>query len=211
MSANASVRTIPKKSVRHDFNFHRGLSIMTLMSFLDLVRRRQSCRRYAPTVVSREALSRCIEAARLAPSACNSQPWTFVVIDRDPLRSEVARAAFTGIYAMNKFVIPAPVLVAVVTERSRFAAAMGGKFRGTQFSLMDVGIACEHFVLQAEEEGLGSCWLGWFDEKAVKRLLGLSRREKVDILISIGYPVDGTVREKKRRSRDEMSRFVCDG
>ncbi len=180
------------------------------MSFLELAAKRQSCRRYTTTEVPREALQRCVEAARLAPSACNSQPWTFLVVDRDPLRTKVAQAAFAGIYSMNKFAIPAPVLVAVVTERSRFAAALGGKFRGTQFSLMDVGIACEHFVLQAEEEGLGTCWLGWFDEKAVKRLLGLSRRDKVDTLIGVGYPADDTVREKKRRPTEEMSRFVCD-
>ncbi len=177
------------------------------MTFLELVRQRRSVRAYLPDAIPRDALERCLEAARLAPSACNSQPWRFIVVDEPGLKAELAGAAFAGMYSMNTFAADAPVLVAVVRERSKFAAAMGGLFRGVQYALIDVGVACEHFVLQAEEEGLGTCWLGWFNEKAVKRTLGLRAKDKVDIILSVGYPADEEVRDKQRKTLGAMVRF----
>ncbi len=178
------------------------------MNFLDLCRRRQSCRRYDPRPIPREAVERCLEAARLAPSACNSQPWTFLVVDDPALRARVAAAAFGGIYAMNRFAADAPALVVIVTERSRYAARLGGQFRGVRYSLIDLGIAGEHFILQATEEGLGTCWLGWFDETAVKKVLGLPRSAKVDVIVSVGRAAaDDRLREKNRKSLDEIRSF----
>ena len=175
------------------------------MSFLNLVRNRYSLRRYSPKAVPGESIERCLEAARLAPSACNSQPWRFIVVEEERLRTRLAERAFGGVYAMNAFAGKSPVLVVVVTERSRYAARLGGFLRGVQYSLIDIGIACEHFVLQAEEEGLGTCWLGWFNEKAVKRVLGLPRKTRVDIVISLGYAEEDEKQEKKRKSLGEMS------
>ena len=177
------------------------------MSFLKLVNSRQSCRSYDTRPVPRDMIDRCLEAARLAPSACNSQPWSFIVIDRDPLRRRLAEVAFSGIYSLNKFALDAPVLVAVVTERSKYIARLGGHFRGVQYSLIDIGIAGEHLDLQAAEEGLGCCWLGWFNEKAVKKILSLPRSAHVDIMFSLGYSKD-QLRPKKRRSLDEVCRFA---
>ncbi len=80
--------------------------------------------------------------------------------------------------------------------------------RGIPYSLIDLGIAGEHFALQAAEEGLGACWLGWFNERAVKKTLGLSRREHVDILFSLGYPVEGKgIPEKKRKQSTEICEY----
>ncbi len=179
------------------------------MAFLDLVRRRRSVRAYAPDPVPREMLDRCVEAARLAPSACNSQPWTFLLVDDLERRRRLAEAAFGGVYRMNSFAAQAPVLVAVLTERSRFAALLGGFFRGVQYSLLDVGIEVEHFVLQASEEGLGTCWLGWFDEKNVKRVLDLPAGARVDVLLSVGFPVpaEGAKPRASRKSLEEMRRY----
>lgn len=176
--------------------------------FLDLVRQRQSVRAYKPTSVPREIIDRCLEAVRLAPSACNSQPWSFLVADDEPLRSKLAAVAFAGVYAMNAFAASAPVLIAAITERSKAVAALAGRMRGVQYNLIDLGIACEHLVLQAAAEGLGACWLGWFNEKAVKRVLGLSRWAHVDILISLGYPADPAVRDKQRKPLAEIRRYV---
>lgn len=182
-------------------------------SFLDLCRARQSCRRYDPSrPVPRDALDRCLEAARLAPSACNSQPWTFVVIDEPARRAALAEAAFGGLHRMNRFAAEAPVLVVVLTERSKTLARIGGQIRGVPYRLIDVGIACEHFVLQAEEEGLGTCWLGWFDERAVKRVLGLPRSAHADIMISVGHPAAGDApRPKNRKAPEEMRRYLGGG
>jgi nitroreductase len=175
------------------------------MSFLELAQKRRSCRKYSSQSVSMESIKRCLEAARLAPSACNSQPWRFVVIFDPDLRMRAAEAAFSGMYGMNAFAKNAPVLVAVIREQSTYAAQIGSAWRGVQYSLIDLGIACDHFTLQAAEEGLGTCWLGWFNEKAVKKVLGLPGNTKIDILLSVGYPQDDVIAEKNRKALDEMS------
>jgi len=177
------------------------------MTFLDLVKRRRSVRKYSAKPVPREVITRCIEAARLAPSACNSQPWHFIVVDDQELRKRVAQAAFSGAYSMNSFAGDAPVLVVTVRDKSGYFATLGEFFRGVQYNLIDIGIACEHFVLQAEEDGVGTCWLGWFNEKAVKKILGIPKDKKADIIISMGYPEDGEPRDKIRKPTEEISSF----
>ena len=174
------------------------------MSFLDLVKKRQSCRKYLSTPVAKDALERCLEVTRLAPSACNSQAWRFIVVLDPALKSRLAEKAFSGIYGMNSFAKAAPVLVVVVTEKLKFAAQTAGAMRGTQYNLIDIGISCEHFILQATEEGLGTCWLGWFDQKGVHEALGLSKKDSIDIMISVGYSADPQ-REKVRKSTSDMS------
>jgi len=129
----------------------------------------------------------CLEAARLAPSACNSQPWKFIVVDDRQLKKKLSDAAFSGIYSINSFCKMAPVIVVVISEKSKFLARIGGMFRGTKYYLIDIGVACEHFVLQAEELGLGTCWIGWFNEEAVKSILNIPKPKKIDVLIALGY------------------------
>jgi nitroreductase len=175
------------------------------MKFLELVKKRRSCRQYASRSISLDIVQRCLEAARWAPSACNSQPWRFIVLIDTDLRRRAVDAAFSGVYAMNGFAKEAAALVVVVREKAKFSARLGGLWRGVQYSLIDVGIACDHFTLQAAEEGLGSCWLGWFDELALKKVLDLSHHTKIDVLISLGYPLNESVVEKSRKSINEMS------
>jgi len=178
------------------------------MKFLELVKKRSSVRRYAARPVPREVIEKCLEAARLTPSACNSQPWRFIVVSDPALKDKLGEIAFSGIYSMNSFAKKAPALVVVVRQRSSKAATAGGFFRGTQYNLIDLGAACEHFVLQAAEEGIGTCWLGWFNEKKVKRLLGIKRGSRADIIISMGYPESEKQREKSRKPLSEISRFI---
>ena len=178
------------------------------MSFLALANKRKSCRKYLPDEISKESLDRCIEAARLSPSACNSQPWRFIIVKSPELKNRLAEKVFSGIYSMNAFAKDAPVLVVVVRERSKYAAMMGGTLRGVQYSLIDIGIAIEHFALQAAEEGLGTCWIGWFNEGAVKKILSLSRKDKIDIILSVGHPQDLEPKEKKRKTKEEISVYI---
>ncbi len=130
---------------------------------------------------------KCLEAARLAPSACNSQPWKFIVVDDKELKKRLCRAAFNGVYSVMSFAGQAPVIVAVVSEKSKFLARVGGLLRDTKYYLIDIGIAGEHFVLQAGELGLGTCWLGWFNEGAVKSILNVPKDKKIDVLLALGY------------------------
>ena len=171
------------------------------MDFLDLVKKRQSDRKYKNTPVDRDMIVKCIEAARLAPSACNSQPWKFVVVDDSQLLPEMVSAA-AGM-GMNKFAVQCPVIVAAVLEKMNFTARIGSVIKDKEYSLLDVGIAVENFCLQAAELGLGTCILGWFDEKKVKKLLGIGSR-RVPLLITLGYP-DGETRYKIRKDINTMS------
>jgi len=157
------------------------------MALLDLLKQRKSVRDFLDRPVEREKIMMCLEAARLAPSACNSQPWRFIVVDDKQLKNKLCRAAFSGIYLINSFCKKAPVIVVVISEKSRFLARIGGMFRGTKYYLIDIGVACEHFVLQAEDLGLGTCWIGWFNEGAVKSILNVPQHKKIDILIALGY------------------------
>ncbi len=178
------------------------------MKFMDLVKKRDSVRKYSSKSVPRELIDECLEAARLAPSACNSQPWSFIVVDDEETKNEIVKKSMSGIYSSNKFVMTAPVIIVVITEHSTYTARMGGMLRHIKYNLIDIGIACEHLVLQAEELGLGTCWLGWFDEKAVKKVLGLPKSTKVDVIISLGYPDENLPAKKRiRKSLEEMRRY----
>ena len=172
------------------------------MDFYDLIQKRQSDRRYdASRQVDRDLVMKCLEAARLAPSACNSPPWKFVVVDQPDLKGQMAEAA-AGM-GMNRFATEVPVIVAVVLEKMNLTARIGSVIKDKEYSLLDVGIAVEHFCLQAAELGLGTCILGWFDEKKVKKLLGVDRR-RIPLLITLGYPA-GATRPKSRKTLEEMS------
>lgn len=178
------------------------------MDFKDLVKIRQSVREYSGRKVERDAIERCLEAARLAPSACNSQPWKFVVIDTPELREKVAKATFGALVRFNHFTLTAPVMVVLVSEPGNLRTFIGKQMKGIEFRLIDMGIAAEHFCLQAAEEGLGTCMLGWFDEKALKKSLGLPDGTKVDMVITLGYPADNyPVREKARKSMDKIREY----
>ncbi|MCX7008187.1 MAG: nitroreductase family protein [Kiritimatiellaeota bacterium] len=179
-----------------------------MKDFLELCRRRESVRRYdSAHPVDRAAIERCLEAARLAPSACNSQPWRFIVVDEPAAKAALAAVAFTGVHNFNKFAAEAPVLIIAIREFSKFAARAAGWVRSLEYSLIDLGIACEHLILQAAEEGLGTCWIGWFDERAVRKQLGLPRSTKIDIIIPLGYSAEPAVREKNRKPPAEVWSF----
>lgn len=134
------------------------------MNFLDLVKKRQSVRKYLNKMVEKEKIERCLEAARLAPSASNSQPWEFIIVDDPKLKEAVAKETFDRIISFNRFSLQAPVLILLISERSGFFRKIAETIKDKPLSLIDIGIAAEHFCLQAAEEGLGTCILGWFKE-----------------------------------------------
>ncbi len=174
------------------------------MPFSDLIQDRHSIRSYDGRPVPRALIDRCLEAARLAPSACNSQPWTFIVVDDRLTIDRIAEEACSGVYRLNQFIKTAPVLIVTVTENSKYIARLGGKIRDVRYNLIDIGIAGDHLTLQAQELGLGTCWLGWFREEGVKAVLGLPEKARIDIMFSLGYPDDSSLPEKKRRQLDDI-------
>lgn len=176
------------------------------MDFSELILLRQSVRRFDHRSVEGEKLMKCLDAARLAPSASNSQPWSFIVVDEPELRKKMAHTTYTTIVGFNRFVLHAPVILAIMLEKPRIITELGMRLKNKEWPLIDIGITAEHFCLQAAELGLGTCMLGWFDEKKVKELLHIPKEKNVALLIAVGYPVaDYTLRKKKRK---EMGR-IC--
>ena len=178
------------------------------MKFIDLVKTRQSDRKYLDKPVEREKIEHCLEAARLAPSASNSQPWEFIVVEEPELRNKVAHATYSDLIKFNRFVPTAPVLVVLNSWRPKLHMALGGILKNRQFYLIDLGITAEHFCLQATEEGLGTCILGWFQTRKIMKLLDIKAPKKPALVITLGYSGHENIRNKKRKSLDEIRKYI---
>ncbi len=179
------------------------------MKFSELIIKRESTRRFKPVQVERDLLEKCLEAARVAPSASNSQPWYFRIIDNREVIRELALRAFSGLYKLNRFTENASAMILVSTRKSKIITRTAQQIQGIRYNLVDIGIACDHLVLRAEELGLKSCWIGWFNEKAVKKFLKIPRSEKIDMIIALGYPADEkSARKKVRKSLEEIREYI---
>jgi len=176
--------------------------------FSGLVKSRRSVRKFREEKVPREVLLMCAEAARLAPSADNSQPWRFLIVDDPDKINSIGKKIFSGIYRHTKWALKAPVLVFILADLDFVAHRLGGNFQRIPFYLIDVGIAGEHFVLQAQDLGLGTCWIGWFHFKKAKQLLKIPRRYKICDILAVGYPIEGNrKRPVKRKNLDNIACF----
>ena len=172
------------------------------MGVLDIIKKRQSVRKYQDRPVEDEKLQQILEAARLAPSSSNSQPWHFIAVKDKQLKTKLLQAVPMGVAAINKFIDEAPlVIVGCVTPG--FFQKVSSVF-GRENHFIDVSIAMEHMVLVAEELGLGTCWIGWFDEGKVKKLLDVPRGAKVVAMLSLGIPKEGGTHATTRKALEEI-------
>ena len=171
------------------------------MDFLEIAKLRQSCRSYDESrPVEEEKLKAVLEAARLAPSACNGQPYHFTVC-RGETAKQVA-AATTGL-GMNKFAVQAPVLIVVSEMAYVKSAAMGAKAKGNDYRSIDIGIAAAYLTAEAATQGLSTCILGWLDDARIRQLCDLSY--PVRLVITLGYAKDTDApRPKKRKELSEL-------
>ena len=175
------------------------------MNFTELAQNRQSCRSYNPDrAVEQEQLDRILQSARLAPSACNGQPY-HITVCRGEAAGQVAKAV-QGM-GMNKFAPDAPVML-VLSEKSYVAtAALGSKLKGIDYRSIDIGILAAYITAEAAAQGLGTCILGWLDDEAIRKICGLDGA--VRLVITLGYAKDGDkLRPKKRREMDELVSMV---
>jgi nitroreductase len=172
---------------------------------MELALARQSLRQYSNRDVEQSKVELCVEAARIAPSASNGQPWRFLVVDEPTLKDSVAEACIGPGTIFNRFAAQAPVLVVLVIERSTSLNRIGAAIKRRNYPLIDIGIAAEHFCLQAAELGLGTCMIGWFDERKIKRLLDVPATLRIGLVVTLGYP-DGTepVRPKARKGLETI-------
>lgn len=171
------------------------------MDFLSIAKTRQSCRSYDENrPVEEEKLQAVLEAVRLAPSACNGQPYHLTVC-----RGETAKAvaaATTGV-GLNKFAKQAPILIVISEESYVKSAALGAKLKGNDYRSLDIGIAAAYLTAEAAAQGLGSCILGWFDDKKIRKLCDL--KNPVRLVITLGYAAEGEkLREKKRKTAEQL-------
>lgn len=177
------------------------------MDFLKFVSTRQSDRAFDPNrPVEKEKIDRILEAARMAPSACNSQPWHFVVVDNPELRDKVADATSARALGMNHFTKQAPVHILLVEEKVNLSSGIGGWIKQKDYAQLDLGIVSAHIALAAHSEGLGSCILGWFDEPKMRQLLHIPKNKRVWLDIVIGYSTQ-PLREKKRKRLQDIASY----
>lgn len=168
------------------------------MNFLELAQTRYSCRKYQDRPVEPEKLEAVLEAVRLSPSACNSQPYHLTVC-RGESAKQVAKA--TAGMGLNGFAKEAPVLIVLSEMPYNKTAALGAKMKGNDYRSIDIGIAAAYLTAEAHAQGLGTCILGWLDDKKIREICGLEH--PVRLVITVGYPAD-EARTKKRKTLDEL-------
>ena len=171
------------------------------MNFLDIARSRQSCRSYDENrSVEQEKLDAILEALRLAPSACNGQPY-HVTVCRGQLAKEVAAA--TASMGLNKFAAQAPIMLVLSEMPYVRTAAMGAKVKGNDYRSIDIGIAAAYMTAEATAQGLDTCILGWFNDKKIRALCDLKHPAR--LVITLGYAKQGDpLRNKVRKELDEL-------
>ena len=171
------------------------------MDFLEIANTRQSCRHYDPArAVEQEKLDAVLEAARLAPSACNGQPYHITVCTGDA-RETVAKATMG--MGMNKFAAQAPVLIVISEAPYVKSAALGAKVKGNDYRSIDIGIATAYLTAEATAQGLSTCILGWLDDEKLRKICDL--KYPVRLVITLGYAKeDDKLRTKKRKEISEL-------
>ncbi|MGC9150493.1 MAG: nitroreductase family protein [Microbacter sp.] len=174
--------------------------------FLDLVQQRQSVRSYTNEPIEQEKLDRIFEAARLAPSACNAQPWKIIAVDQPELRHQIADAASNHVVGVNHFTKQAPVQLIIIEERANLLSSFGSWSQHKHYPHLDLGILAAHIVLAAADEGVGSCIIGWFNEQQIKKILQIPADKKVVLMILLGYSAE-KLRKKRRKSLSEILSF----
>ena len=170
------------------------------MNFYEIACNRQSCRKYdAEKPIEQEKLTAILESARLAPSACNGQPY-HITVCRGENAKQVAKATMG--MGMNKFAADAPVLLVISEKPYVKSAALGAKVKGNDYRSMDIGIVTAYITAEATAQGLGSCILGWLDDDKIREVCHLDGA--VRLVITLGYGKDDKLRSKKRKEIEEL-------
>jgi nitroreductase len=177
-----------------------------MSDFLELCKRRQSCRGFSDKPVEHEKLVRCAEAGRLCHSACNAQPWSFVVVESP---DKVAAVAECGKQlGQNAWLSTARAFIVVLEEHAVLSPTISCFLDSQYYAKFDCGSAAAYICLEAADQGLGSCIIGIYDRKKICGLLNLPVETRFGSLIALGYPASDAVRSKKRKEFDSVTRFV---
>ena len=174
------------------------------MNFNEIAKIRQSCRSYdSERAIEDEKLQMILESARLSPSACNGQPY-HITVCKGELAKTVAKA--TAGMGLNKFAVEAPVMIVISEKPYVKTAAVGSKLTGNDYRSIDIGILSAYITAEAAVQGLGTCILGWFDEKKVRKVCGID--STIRLVITLGYPKEtDKLRDKKRKDMNDLVSF----
>lgn len=175
------------------------------MNFTEIAETRQSCRNYDSTRdIEEEKLNRILETARLSPSACNGQPY-HITVCRGEIAKKVANA--TQGMGLNKFAPDAPVLLVISEMPYNATAAMGAKLKKNDYRSIDIGILSAYITAEATAQGIGSCILGWLDDKEIRQLCDIGGQ--VRLVITLGYPkAEDKLRNKKRKDMETLVKML---
>ena len=167
------------------------------MEFFEVIKKRRSIRKYQDIPVEEDKIIKITDAAILAPSASNGQPWRFIALRDRVLLDRVVKEALGTI---NQWAITAPLLIIGCSIKSSIITHYFGEVvSGIKYHLLDMGIVLEHIVLEAENLGLSSCWIGWFNEKKIKKILDINYRWRIAALLTIGYADSSYVPSPQKR------------
>jgi nitroreductase len=167
---------------------------------LEIIRERFSVRQYKDLPIEEDKLAMILEAARLAPSASNSQPWHFYVVkDKEKINALAGKMPIGTHLIANSFISQAPIVIVATAGPIDILHKVASFIVNRRWYYLDIGIALEHMVLTAWDLGIGSCWIGWFDEKKVKKLLDIPKGEEVVAMLTLGYPKEERLPFPKHR------------
>jgi len=172
----------------------------------EIIQKRRSVRNYKDTPVDDETIASIINAGRLSPSACNAQPWRFIAVTEKALIYEIVNEGLGGVVP-NKWAASAPVIIVGCAQLNILTHRIGESLKGIEYHQVDLGIALEHMVLRATEMELGTCWIGWFKEKKIKKILHIPKGWKIISLLTLGYPKEVSTVQTPRLDLKEILFF----
>jgi len=171
------------------------------MDFYEVVKTRRSVRSYASDLIPDDVLNRVLDAARISPSGSNKQPWKFILVKDEDVKKKLVSSC-----GGQTFIAEAPLVIVACGKNIHYNR---GGYMGDMSMLVDVSIAVDHLILAARAEGLGTCWIGLFDNESIKKLLQIPKDVNVVALIPIGYPRDKAFKEPG--SRKSLSEIISVG
>ena len=173
------------------------------MNFNKLASDRQSCRNYSSTPVEKEKIMKMIESAALSPSACNSQPWHFVVVEEKNQVEKMPSLLQFG--SLNKFTNNVPAYIVICETKAKLLAA--ATCDSQYYAQMDIGLTTAHLILSAQSQGLATCIMGAFKEDSLMQLLSIPTDAKIRLVLAVGYTQEHTIRPKSRKPLTNICSF----
>ena len=177
-----------------------------MSNIIETIQKRHSVRKFKDESIDKGVILSIVEAARLSPSACNAQPSRFVAVTDKSLLKDIVNKGMGGIVP-NKWALSAPVIIVGCAVLNLLTHRIGETVKGIHYHQIDMGIAMEHMVLLATEMGLGTCWIGWFKERKIKKILNIPKNWKIISLLAMGFPQDESDSQPSRLNTNEILFF----